>query len=74
MKHEYDTEYVSNLERRVQELEKELHTWKMNGVMLDVETRAALYFREMERVRDKMDEDERREAERADEIMLEAGL
>lgn len=74
MKREYETGYVDNLEARVQELERELHIWEMNGVMLDVETRAALYFREMERIREKMDEDERREAERADEIMLEAGL
>ena len=74
MKREYDTEYVSGLEARVEELEKELHVWEMNGVMLDIETRAALYIREMERIRDKMDEDERREAERADAIMLEAGL
>lgn len=74
MKREYDVEYVSELETRVQELERELHVWEMNGVMLDVDVRAALYIREMERIREKMDEDERKEAEQADEIMLEAGL
>ena len=42
--------------------------------MLDVDVRAALYIREMERIREKMDEDERRDAERADELMLESGL
>lgn len=74
MKREYDVEYVSELETRVQELERELHVWQMNGVMLDVDVRAALYIREMERIREKMDEDERRDAERADELMLESGL
>lgn len=70
----YDADYVQGLERRLKEVEYELHVWKMNGVMLDLEARLALYTRDMERVRDKMDEDARRAAERIDELMIEAGL
>lgn len=74
MMKEYDADYVCKLEEQVKDLKQELHIWRMNGVMLDLETRLALYTRDMERVRALMDEEDQREAERVDELMVEAGL
>ena len=74
MKKVYESDDVSGLEKRVSELETEVRAWHLHGVYLTLEEEYAVWERKEEEERAQMDEEERREAERIDDILQGMGF
>lgn len=74
MQKTYDSEYVNNLELQIRQLTAELRGWQVHGVMLPPDVLCALFARERDREREAMDEGERREMERIDDILADMGF
>ncbi len=74
MRKVYDSDYVSGLERKVADLEAELRAWKFNAVYLDLDEKYAVWAREADERLEQMDERERREMERIDDMLQDLGL
>ena len=70
----YDSDYVSGLEHKVTDLEAELRAWKFNAVYLDLDEKYAVWAREADERLEQMDERERREMERIDDMLQDLGL